>query len=55
MNKLVTIIIPIYKKEDTLASCLETVINQSYRDIEVILINDCSPDRCLEICNTFSL
>ncbi|MEH2947397.1 glycosyltransferase family 2 protein [Sporofaciens sp. JLR.KK001] len=55
MNKLVTIIIPIYKKEDTLASCLETVINQSYRDIEVILINDCSPDRCLEICNSYSL
>ena len=54
MDKLVTIIIPIYKKEDTLASCLDSVLEQTYNQIEVILVNDCSPDNCLEICNKYN-
>lgn len=53
MDKLVSIIIPIYKKEDTLASCLDSVLEQTYSSIEVILVNDCSPDNCLAICKEY--
>jgi len=54
INELVSIIIPIYKVENYLEKCIESVINQSYRNIEIILINDASPDSCLDICVKYS-
>lgn len=47
---LVSIIIPVYNVEKYLDKCVTSVLNQSYRNIEVILINDGSIDKSLEIC-----
>ncbi|PGZ91713.1 glycosyltransferase family 2 protein [Bacillus sp. AFS029533] len=53
MNK-VSIIIPVYKVEESmLLRCIESVLNQSYTNIEVILINDGSPDNGGKICESF--
>jgi glycosyltransferase involved in cell wall biosynthesis len=53
INELISIIIPIYKVENYLEKCIESVVNQSYKNIEIILINDASPDKSIEICNKF--
>lgn len=50
----ISIIIPIYKVEDYLHKCVTSVLNQNYKDIEVILVNDGSPDNCPKICDEFS-
>lgn len=46
---LVSIIVPIYKVEQFLARCLDSIIAQQYRPLEVILVNDGSPDGCGDI------
>ena len=51
---LVSIIVPVYKVEDVLARCLDSLCRQSLRDIEIILVNDASPDRCGEICEQYA-
>lgn len=53
MGKGISIIIPIYKVEEYLEECLVSVVNQSYKDFEVLLINDGSPDKSEEICREF--
>jgi len=53
IKELVSIIIPIYKVENYLEKCIESAINQSYTNIEIILINDASPDSCLDICKRY--
>lgn len=50
---MVSIIIPIFNAERTLDRCLQSVINQSYENIEIILINDGSTDRSLSICEDY--
>ncbi len=50
----VSVIIPIYKVEKYLHTCIESVINQTLQDIEIILIDDQSPDRCPEICDEYA-
>ena len=47
---LVSIIIPIYNAEEYLDDCINTVRNQTYKDLEIILINDGSTDQSLDIC-----
>lgn len=49
----VSIIIPVYNAENTLTYCLESVFAQTYKDIELIFINDCSTDNSLEIISGF--
>lgn len=49
--KKVSIIIPVYNVEDYLEECIKSLISQSYKNIEIILINDGSTDHSLEICN----
>ena len=46
---LVSIIVPVYNVENTLARCLYSILNQSYANIEVIIVDDCSSDRSEEI------
>lgn len=46
---LVSINIPVYKCENYIIRCLESVKNQSYQNIEIILVNDCTPDNSVEI------
>lgn len=51
---LVSIVIPIYKVEEFLPDCLESAINQSYQNLEIICVNDGSPDRCGEILDKYA-
>lgn len=46
---------PIYKKEDTLEYCINSLMQQTYKDLEIILVDDGSPDRCPELCDSFSI
>lgn len=49
-----SIIVPIYNVEKYLKRCIESIINQTYSDIEVLLVNDESKDKSLEICNEYA-
>lgn len=53
-NPKISVIIPVYNVEKYLGRCLDSVINQSFRDFELILINDGSKDDSLSICNDYS-
>lgn len=53
MNPLVTIVIPVYKVEKFIVRCLQSVVNQLYKDIECILVNDVTPDTSMEIAEEF--
>lgn len=50
---LISIIIPMYKVEDYLPACLDSVIHQTYRNLEIICVNDGSPDNCAEIAQSY--
>lgn len=50
----VSIIIPVYKVEKFLPRCIESVLRQSYSNLEILLINDGSPDRSAEICDQYA-
>lgn len=54
MNKLVSIIIPVYNAQSTLDLCLKSLINQSYENIEYIFVNDCSTDNSLDTIKQFA-
>ena len=49
MSPLISIIIPVYNTEKHLSKCLKSAINQSFTNIEIIIVNDCSPDNSEEI------
>ena len=51
MNPKLSVIIPVYKVEDYLERCVKSVVSQDYRDLEVILVDDGSPDNCPQICD----
>ena len=51
---LVSVIIPVYKVEDYLAECVDSVINQTYRNLEIILVDDGSPDGCGAMCDAYA-
>lgn len=55
MNPLISVVIPIYNVEIYLKQCIESVIRQSYNELEIILIDDGSTDNCLAICNRYAL
>lgn len=54
MLPLISIIVPIYNKEKDLERCINSLLNQTYRNIEIILINDGSKDSSGKICDTYS-
>lgn len=51
---LVSVIIPVYRVEKYLPECLESVINQTYKNLEIILVDDGSPDNCGKICDEYA-
>ena len=52
--KKVSIVVPVYKSEAYIDHCIQSLITQTYRQIEVVLVNDGSPDNCGEICDRYS-
>lgn len=51
---LLTVIVPVYNVEKYLSKCLDSIINQSYRNLEIICVNDGSPDNCEQILEHYS-
>ena len=51
---LISVIVPVYKAEDYLHKCVQSICNQTYKNLEIILIDDGSPDRCGEMCDAFA-
>lgn len=49
-----SIIIPVYRVENTLDRCVRSVVSQTYDDMEIILVDDGSPDRCPQMCDKWS-
>ena len=54
MDKI-SIIIPVYKVEPYIKKCLDSVITQTHTNLEILLINDGSPDNCGEICDEYTI
>lgn len=54
MNPLISVIIPIYKVEDYLNECVQSVIHQTYKNLEIILVDDGSPDKCPQMCDNYA-
>ena len=51
---LISVIVPIYNVDKYLDACIESAVSQSYRNIEIILVDDGSTDRCPEICDAWA-
>lgn len=54
MSQMVSVIVPIYKVEKYLNKCIDSILNQTYKNIEVILVNDGSPDQCGKIAEDYA-
>lgn len=54
MEVLLSVVIPVYKVEDVLPRCIDSIVNQTYKKLEIILVNDGSPDNCGKICDQYA-
>lgn len=54
MNDLISVIVPVYKVEQYLNDCICSLVNQSYKNLEIILVNDGSPDNCPIMCDNWA-
>lgn len=53
-NSMISVIVPIYHSEPYLDKCIESLVNQTYCNLEIILVDDGSPDNCPEICDEWA-
>lgn len=53
MGTKVSIVVPVYNVEQYLDRCIKSILNQTYKDTEIILVDDGSPDNCPEICDEY--
>ena len=51
---LISVVIPVYKVEQYLDRCMNSIVNQTYKKLEIILVNDGSPDRCPQMCDEWA-
>ncbi len=54
MQPVFSVVIPVYKTEKFLDACVSSVINQTFQNIEILLVDDGSPDRCPEMCDGYT-
>lgn len=54
VSPLVSIIVPVYKVEKELDRCVQSILGQTYKNLEIILIDDGSPDKCPEMCDEYA-
>ena len=54
MSDLIRVIVPIYNVEKYIERCINSILNQTYKNIEIILVDDGSPDMCPKICDEFA-
>ena len=50
---MISVIVPVYKVENVLHYCIDSILNQTYKDFELILVDDGSPDNCPKMCDEF--
>ena len=50
----ISVIVPVYKAEETLDACVNSILAQTLDDFELLLIDDESPDRCPELCDAWA-
>lgn len=53
-ESLLSVVVPVYKVEAYLDRCVESIVNQTYTNLEIILVDDGSPDRCPELCDEWA-
>ena len=53
-KKLISVIVPVYKTEKYIKQCVDSILNQTYKNLEIILVDDGSPDGCPEICDKYA-
>lgn len=54
MNKYISVIVPVYNVEDYLHKCIDSIMNQTFKDLEIILVNDGSTDTSPQICDDYA-
>lgn len=54
MNELVSVIVPVYKVEQYLDKCVQSIVDQTYTNLEIILVDDGSPDNCPKMCDDWA-
>lgn len=54
LGEKISVIVPIYKVEQYLNRCIDSIINQTYTNLEIILVDDGSPDNCPKICDEYA-
>ena len=50
----ISVIVPVYRVEEYLHRCVDSILNQSFRDFDLILVDDGSPDSCGAICDDYA-
>lgn len=53
-NSLISVIVPVYNVEQYIHECVDSILNQTYTNLEIILVDDGSPDNCGKICDEYS-
>lgn len=53
-SSLISVIVPVYKVEPYLNKCIDSIVNQNYKNLEIILVDDGSPDNCGAICDAWA-
>ena len=53
VEELISIVVPIYKVEKYLDCCIQSIIKQTYHNLQIILVDDGSPDNCPQMCDEY--